>query len=97
MQDNDPKHVSCKARIFFEANNINWWRTPPESPDLNRIESLWHELKEHLRARIKPHNFEQLVTGITSFWASVHREKCTRYIGHLHRVIIEVQADATGY
>ena len=34
MQDNDPKHVSLRAREFFENNGINWWRTPPESPQL---------------------------------------------------------------
>lgn len=46
MQDNDPKHCSRIARQFFEDNNINWWKTPPESPDLNPRENLWHELKE---------------------------------------------------
>lgn len=45
MQDNDPKHTSRHARQFFEDNSINWWETPPESPDANRIENLWHELK----------------------------------------------------
>lgn len=45
MQDNDPKHTSRRAQKFFEDNNINWWRTPPESPDANPIENLWHELK----------------------------------------------------
>ena len=45
MQDNDPKHTSLRARQFFEQNNINWWKTPPESPDANPIENLWHELK----------------------------------------------------
>lgn len=51
MQDSDPKHVSHRAQSFFEEKNINWWRTPPESPDLNLIENLWHELKEYLRAK----------------------------------------------
>ena len=37
MQDNDPKHVSNTARQFFDAHGINWWRTPPEPPDLNQI------------------------------------------------------------
>ena len=60
MQDNDPKHTSryvrmythfldCftnrAARAFFEENDINWWNTPPESPECNPIENLWHELK----------------------------------------------------
>ena len=45
MQDNDPKHTSRAAKAFFEENNINWWRTPAESPDANPIENVWHELK----------------------------------------------------
>ena len=38
MQDNNPKHTSRRAQKFFEDNNINWWRTLPESPDANPIE-----------------------------------------------------------
>ena len=45
MQDNDPKHTSRVAKAFFAENGVNWWRTPPESPDANPIENLWHELK----------------------------------------------------
>ena len=54
MQDNDPKHCSGIAKQFFEDNNVNWWRPSPESLDLNPIENVWHELKEFLRARVKP-------------------------------------------
>ena len=45
MQDNDPKHTSRHAQQFFQDHSINWWKTPPESPDANPIENLWHELK----------------------------------------------------
>ena len=40
MQDNDPKHVSNDAKAWMAENNINWWKTPPESPDINPIENL---------------------------------------------------------
>ena len=54
MQDNDPKHTSRRAQAFFLENNVNWWRTPPESPDMNPIENLWHKLKEFVRIHVKP-------------------------------------------
>lgn len=100
MQDNDPKHTSRLAQQFYASAGINWWRTPPESPDMNPIENLWHELKEYVRREVKPRNKEQLVQGICQFWAIVDVHKCCRYIGHLRKVlpkVIEKGGDATGY
>ena len=100
MQDNDPKHVSKKAQAFYEDNNVNWWRTPPESPDANPIENLWHELKEFIRREVKPKVKAELVLGIQQFWATVDAQKCQKYIGHLRKVvpkIIELNGLATGY
>ena len=90
MQDNDPKHTSQRARVFYAANGINWWKTPPESPDLNPIENLWHELKEYLRREVKPLHKQQLVDGIKQFWATVDVVKCCRYIKHLDKVVPKV-------
>ena len=58
------------------ANNIIWWCTPAESPDMNPIENLWHELKEFIRREVKPRNKEQLVEGIIQFWATIDTYKC---------------------
>ena len=100
MQDNDPKHTSHTAQDFFTSESINWWKTPPESPDLNPIENVWHELKEFLRREIKPRTKQELIQGIQDFWATVDINKCKKYIGHLRKVIprvIELNGDATGY
>ena len=100
MQDNDPKHTSKLGESFLSSNRVNWWKTPPESPDLNPIENLWHELKEHLRREVKPRNKDELVDGIVQFWDSVSGEKCRKYIRHLQKVIpqvIKLGGAATGY
>jgi len=78
MQDNDPKHTSGRAKKFFEENNVTWWKTAAESPDLNPIENLWHELKEFIRREVKPHTKDELVEGIKRFWSLVDKNKCTR-------------------
>lgn len=55
VQDNDLKHASRVAKEFFTSKSMNWSHTPPECPDMNPIENLWHELKEYnIRWDVKP-------------------------------------------
>ena len=100
MQDNDPKHTSIKAREIMEELNVNWWKTPPESPDMNPIENIWHELKEKLRNDVKPRTKQELEAGICDIWSQITPEKCRRYINHLKKVILKVierHGRASGY
>ena len=100
MQDNDPKHTSGYADEWMKDNRINWWKTPAESPDLNPIENLWHELKEYIRGEVKPKTKDELIGGILEFWRTVDVNKCQKYIGLLKKVIpkvIELEGAATGY
>jgi transposase len=97
MQDNDPKHTSRLAGKWITDHNINWWKTPPESPDINPIENLWHELKEFLRREVKPTTKDELINGIKYFWQTVDDFKCQKYIKHLRKVvptIIELKGEA---
>ena len=85
---------------FLRDNGINYWPTPAESPDLNPIENLWHELKHFLRVVVKPMNKEELIQGIHRFWDTVTPEKCKRYMGHLNKVlpaVVEREGRASGY
>ena len=94
MMDNDPKHIhlGMQQHAWMNANGINWWRTPAESPDINPIENLWHELKEYQRRVVKPKTRKQeLINGIAAaFWRTVDKEKCCKHIGHIKKVIPKV-------
>ena len=99
MQDNDPKHNSNAAKDYLISRGISWWKTPPESPDCNPIENLWHEM-EYVRREVKPKTKEELVHGIVQFWETVDVAKCTKYVRHLRKVlpkIVELNGEATGY
>ena len=90
--------VSRYARDFLASSDINWWKTPAESPDLNLIKNLWHEL-ERIHSQ-KPKMNDELVNGILAFWATVDVAKCRKYIPHLKKVVpqvIKVGGQATGY
>ena len=77
MQDNDPKHTSTLGK---DDHGVNWWHTPPESPVLNPIKNLGHELKEFIRREIKPKTKDELVNGILRFWETVDFIKYKKYI-----------------
>lgn len=99
-QDNDPKHTSRWARWYFEENNVNWWPTPPESPDVNPIELVWGSMKEAIRNSYKPRTLEELESSIKHYWETkLTPAVCTRYIEHIQRVlprVVEMNGAATG-
>ena len=68
MQDNDTKHVSRSTVQFMKDNNINYWPTPQESPDLNPIENMWAGLKRYILKTKKPRNKAELIAGIKKYW-----------------------------
>ena len=90
QQDNDPKHTSHYVQDFFKTKNIEWWKTPAESPDLNPIEKVWGSMKNYLRGvHFRDPNNRNLA-GL----------KTGKYINHIHKVIpvlINNNGNASGH
>ncbi len=51
QQDNDPKHTSKSTSEWLKKNKMKTLEWPSQSPDLNPIEMLLHELKKAVHAR----------------------------------------------
>lgn len=77
-----------------EEDEVNWWKTPPEPPDLNPIENLWHELKEFICKEVKPKTKKKPILGLLGY---VDKDKCIRHLRKVIPKVIEVGGQATGY
>ena len=87
IMDNDPKHCSNLTKDWFVKENINHWITPPQSPDLNEVENVFHELKTYIRIN-KTKTKIDLIKIIGRFWKEkMTVEKCKAYIDHIKRVL----------
>ena len=98
-QYNDPKHTSKSTQKFMEQKGINWWRSPAESPDINPIENVWHEMKVFCTKQ-RPKNKADLEGALHAFWATVDVKKCQSYISHIHTVmpvVVQKNGDVSGY
>ncbi len=99
QQDNCPTHVSKYSLKQFAEMGVKTVAWPPESPDLNPIELVWHQLKEYLHADVKPMTQEELIDGIKMFWSlKMTKNLCKRYIHHNYTVmplILERDGKAT--
>ncbi|KAK3569335.1 hypothetical protein QTP86_026814 [Hemibagrus guttatus] len=94
-QDNDPKHTSKSTSEWLKKNKMETLEWPSQSPDLNPIEMLWHDLKKVVHAR-KPSNVAELQQFCKDEWAKISPQCCNRRIASYGKRLIAVVAAKGG-
>ncbi|KAK3511395.1 hypothetical protein QTP70_007230 [Hemibagrus guttatus] len=95
QQDNDPKHTSKSTSEWLKKNKMKTLEWPSQSPDLNPIEMLWHDLKKVVHAR-KPSNVAELQQFCKDEWAKIPPQCCNRLIASYGKRLIAVVAAKGG-
>ncbi|MBN3290480.1 TCB1 transposase, partial [Polypterus senegalus] len=95
QQDNDPKHTSKSTSEWLKKNKMKTLEWPSQSPDLNPIEMLWHDLKKAVHAR-KPSNKAELQQFCKDEWAKIPPERRKRLIASYRKRLIAVIAAKGG-
>ncbi|KAG2468920.1 TCB1 transposase, partial [Polypterus senegalus] len=99
QQDNDPKHCSKSTKAFIQRNKYNVLEWPSQSPDLNRIENLWCELKRAVHAR-KPSNLNELEIFCKEEWSKIPSSTIQTLIGTYRKrleAVISAKGGSTKY
>ncbi|KAK3542039.1 hypothetical protein QTP86_011342 [Hemibagrus guttatus] len=95
QQDNDPKHTSKSTSEWLKKNKMKTLEWPSQSPDLNPIEMLWHDLKKVVHAR-KPSNVAELQQFCKDEWAKIPPQRCNRLTASYGKHLIAVVAAKGG-
>ena len=91
IQDNAPVHTCRLVSEFLVDNEVPVLNWPPQSPDLNPIENLWHILKSRRAKKFGPvRTKSDIITQTLEIWNEFGIEICEKLSRSLKKRLLEV-------
>ena len=89
QQDNNPKHTSALITEYLDIKRIKTMSWPPQSPDMNPIENLWHYLKTKIAQR-NPKNIRELGEITIEEWKRIPKDMCQRLVDSMKKRVFDL-------
>jgi transposase len=101
LLDNNGRHRSTPVKITFGLHRLDRLSgyLPPNSPDLNPIENLWHEMKDFVRKR-HPTNGSQLLQAVQGAYEAIDPKTLRHLFDSMPRrmqAVIDANGDRINY
>ena len=102
QQDNAKGHSAAFTKSVFEAIGIEPIFWPPNSPDLNPIETIWDEMKDYIEKRYPEvhRSYKRLKEAVKEAWEAVTHDRIRELIREMPercRAVIEAKGLYTKY
>lgn len=102
QQDNAKGHSAAFTRSVFEAIGIQPISWPPNSPDLNPIETIWDEMKDYIQKRYPGvySSYKRLKEVVLEAWESITHERIKELVREMPdrcQAVITAQGGHTKY
>ena len=97
MKNGAPVHTANIVKDWFSDNNIQVFDWPPQSPDLNPIENMWHYMKRELE-NYDTSNIIKLEAALQDIWCrGLQLERFVKYADSMPKRIQEVLKNRGGH